>query len=100
MITGAYALTQQAIQLGLLPRMEIRFTSESHAGQTYLPQVNWLLLAGVILLVVSFKTSGALATAYGIAVTGTMVVTAILAVVVMWKDWRWPLWACSPSCCR
>jgi KUP system potassium uptake protein len=92
-ITGAYALTQQAIQLGLLPRMEIRFTSESHAGQTYLPQVNWLLLAGVILLVVSFKTSGALATAYGIAVTGTMVVTAIMAVIVMWKDWRWPLWA-------
>ena len=92
-ITGAYALTQQAIQLGLLPRMEIRFTSESHSGQTYLPQVNWLLLAGVIFLVISFKTSGALATAYGIAVTGTMVVTAIMAVVVMWKDWRWPLWA-------
>jgi KUP system potassium uptake protein len=92
-ITGAYALTQQAIQLGLLPRMEIRFTSESHAGQTYLPQVNWLLLAGVILLVISFKTSGALATAYGIAVTGTMLVTAIMAVTVMWKDWRWPLWA-------
>jgi KUP system potassium uptake protein len=92
-ITGAYALTQQAIQLGLLPRMEIRYTSESHAGQTYLPQVNWLLLAGVVILVVSFQTSGALATAYGIAVTGTMVVTAIMAVAVMWKDWRWPLWA-------
>ena len=92
-ITGAYALTQQAIQLGLLPRMEIRFTSESHAGQTYLPQVNWLLMVGVILLVVSFQTSSALATAYGIAVTGTMVVTAIMAVAVMWKDWRWPLWA-------
>ena len=91
-ITGAYALTQQAIQLGLLPRMEVRFTSESHAGQTYLPQVNWLLMAGVILLVVSFQTSSALATAYGIAVTGTMVVTAIMAVAVMWKDWRWPLW--------
>lgn len=90
-ITGAYSLTQQAIQLGLLPRMEIRFTSEAHAGQTYLPQVNWLLLIGVIALVVSFKTSGALATAYGIAVTGTMVVTAIMAIFVMWKDWRWPL---------
>ena len=90
-ITGAYSLTQQAIQLGLLPRMEIRFTSETHAGQTYLPQVNWLLLVGVILLVVLFKTSGALATAYGIAVTGTMVVTAIMAIFVMWKDWRWPL---------
>ena len=90
-ITGAYSLTQQAIQLGLLPRMEIRFTSKSHAGQTYLPQVNWLLLIGVIILVVLFKTSGALATAYGIAVTGTMVVTTIMAILVMWKDWRWPI---------
>ena len=90
-ITGAYSLTQQAIQLGLLPRMEIRFTSESHAGQTYLPQINWMLLVGVIVLVIVFKTSGALATAYGIAVTGTMVVTAIMAIFVMWKSWRWPL---------
>jgi KUP system potassium uptake protein len=90
-ITGAYSLTQQAIQLGLLPRMEIRFTSEAHSGQTYLPQINWLLMVGVIILVVLFKTSGALATAYGIAVTGTMVVTAIMAILVMWKDWRWPL---------
>ena len=95
-ITGAYSLTQQAIQLGLLPRMEIRFTSESHAGQTYLPQINWLLLAGVILLVLAFRSSGALATAYGIAVTGTMVVTAIMAIIVMWKDWRWPLWLVLP----
>ncbi len=90
-ITGAYSLTQQAIQLGLLPRMEIRFTSESHAGQTYLPQINWLLMAGVIALVLFFHTSSALATAYGIAVTGTMVVTAIMAIFVMWKDWRWNL---------
>jgi KUP system potassium uptake protein len=90
-ITGAYSLTQQAIQLGLLPRMEIRFTSEVHSGQTYLPQINWLLMVGVIILVVIFKTSGALATAYGIAVTGTMVVTAFMAIFVMWKDWRWPL---------
>lgn len=90
-ITGAYSLTQQAIQLGLLPRMEIRYTSESHAGQTYLPQVNWLLLAGVIVLVLAFKSSSALAHAYGIAVTGTMVVTAIMAIAVMWKNWRWPL---------
>ena len=95
-ITGAYSLTQQAIQLGLLPRMEIRFTSESHAGQTYLPQVNWLLLAGVIVLVLAFKSSGALAHAYGIAVTGTMVVTAIMAIAVMWKHWKWPLWLVLP----
>lgn len=95
-ITGAYSLTQQAIQLGLLPRMEIRFTSESHAGQTYLPQVNWLLLAGVILLVLAFKSSGALAHAYGIAVTGTMVVTAVMAIAVMWRAWNWPLWLVLP----
>ena len=95
-ITGAYSLTQQAIQLGLLPRMEIRFTSESHAGQTYLPQVNWMLLAGVIVLVLAFKSSGALAHAYGIAVTGTMVVTAIMAIAVMWKHWKWPLWLVLP----
>ncbi|WP_374330474.1 potassium transporter Kup [Aestuariivirga sp.] len=91
-ITGAYSLTQQAIQLGLLPRMEIRNTSESHAGQTYLPQVNWMLLAGVIVLVLAFKSSGALSHAYGIAVTGTMVVTAVMAIAVMWRHWRWPLW--------
>ncbi len=95
-ITGAFSLTQQAIQLGLLPRMEIRFTSESHAGQTYLPQVNWMLLAGVIVLVLAFKSSGALASAYGIAVTGTMVVTAIMAIAVMWKHWKWPLWVVLP----
>jgi KUP system potassium uptake protein len=92
-ITGAYSLTRQAIQLGLLPRMEIRFTSETHAGQVYMPQVNWLLLAGVLILVVLFKSSSALATAYGIAVTGTMVVTASMAIYVIWKHWRWPLWA-------
>ena len=76
--------------------MEIRFTSESHAGQTYLPQVNWMLLAGVIVLVLAFKSSGALASAYGIAVTGTMVVTAIMAIAVMWKHWKWPLWVVLP----
>jgi KUP system potassium uptake protein len=90
-ITGAYSLTQQAIHLGFLPRMEIRFTSAAHAGQTYLPQINWLLLAGVVILVVSFKSSDALATAYGIAVTGTMLITAFMAIFVMWKGWQWPL---------
>ena len=89
---GAYSLTQQAIQLGLLPRMEIRFTSEQHAGQTYVPQVNWMLLAGVIVLVLAFKSSSALATAYGIAVTGTMVVTVLLATIVAIHVWRWPVW--------
>lgn len=92
-ITGAYSLTRQAIQLGLLPRMEIRFTSGAHAGQIYMPQVNWLIMLGVLILVVMFKTSGSLASAYGIAVTGTMVVTAMMAIFVIWKYWKWPLWA-------
>ncbi len=92
-ITGAYSLTRQAIQLGLLPRMEIRFTSSSHAGQIYMPQVNWLLLAGVLMLVLLFGSSSKLASAYGIAVTGTMVVTAAMAIYVIWKNWNWPLWA-------
>lgn len=92
-ITGAYSLSRQAIQLGLLPRMEIRFTSEAHAGQVYMPQVNWLLLIGVLILVALFQTSSSLASAYGIAVTGTMVVTATMAIFVIWKYWQWPLWA-------
>jgi KUP system potassium uptake protein len=90
-ITGAYSLTQQAIQLGLLPRFEIKHTSEALVGQIYMPRVNTLLLIGVVLLVVLFRSSSALASAYGIAVTGTMVVTAMMAFVVIWKVWRWPL---------
>ncbi len=94
-ISGAYSLTRQAIQLGLLPRLEIRHTSESQFGQIYMPRVNTLLLLGVLLLVVLFRSSGALASAYGIAVTGTMVVTAILALIVIWRFWNWPLWAAA-----
>ncbi|HME29354.1 MAG TPA: potassium transporter Kup [Pseudolabrys sp.] len=90
-ITGAYSLTQQAIQLGLLPRLEIRHTSEALFGQIYMPRVNALLLAGVILLVALFRSSSALASAYGIAVSGTMVVTALMAIVVIWRVWNWPL---------
>jgi KUP system potassium uptake protein len=92
-ITGAFSLTQQAIQLGLLPRMEVRRTSETEKGQIYVPRVNVLLLLLVLFLVVSFRSSSALAHAYGIAVTGTMVVTAIMAYFVVWKCWRWSLWA-------
>jgi KUP system potassium uptake protein len=88
-ITGAYSLTRQAIQLGLLPRLEIRHTSESHEGQIYMPRVNTVLLIGVLLLVGMFHSSDALASAYGIAVTGTMIVTAILAFIVIWKVWQW-----------
>jgi KUP system potassium uptake protein len=94
-ITGAYSITQQAIQLGLLPRLEIRHTSAALAGQIFMPRVNMLLLVGVLVLVVLFRSSSALASAYGIAVTGTMVVTALMAFIVIWKDWRWPLWAAA-----
>ncbi len=90
-ITGAYSLTRQAIQLGLLPRLEIRHTSESLVGQIYMPRVNTLLLIGVLLLVALFRSSSALASAYGIAVTGTMVVTAMMAIIVVWRVWGWPL---------
>src|SRR6266446_6463509 len=89
MITGAYSLTRQAVQLGLLPRFEVRYTSESHAGQIYLPRVNRLLLIGVVLLVLVFHTSSGLASAYGIAVSTTMVVDGIMGFVVVWKLWNW-----------
>jgi KUP system potassium uptake protein len=90
-ITGAYSLTRQAIQLGLLPRMEIRHTSEATFGQIYMPRINLLLLIGVLLLVVLFRSSSALASAYGIAVTGTMVVTGLMAFIVINKVWKWSL---------
>ena len=90
-ITGAFSLTRQAIQLGLLPRLEIRFTSESHQGQIYLPRVNSLLLVGVIILVLAFGSSSSLAHAYGVSVFGAMAVDAILAIIVIWKGWRWSL---------
>jgi KUP system potassium uptake protein len=90
-ITGAYSLTKQAIQLKLLPRMRIQHTSEAQEGQIYMPGVNALLLVDVIALVLAFGTSSRLANAYGIAVTGTMAVTAMLAIVVVQKHWNWPL---------
>jgi len=88
-ITGAYSLTRQAVQLGLLPRFEVRFTSETHAGQIYLPRVNTLLLIGVMFLVLMFRTSSNLASAYGIAVSTTMVADGIMGFVVIWKLWNW-----------
>jgi len=93
-ITGAYSLTHQAIALGLLPRLAVRQTSAEQIGQIYVPVINWLLLAGVIMLVFGFGSSSAMAAAYGIAVTGTMVVTTCLAFIIAWKMWRWePTWA-------
>jgi KUP system potassium uptake protein len=91
-ITGAYSLVNQAIHLGLLPRLAILHTSASHAGQIYIPRVTGALLIGVLLLVGLFRSSSALASAYGIAVTTTMVVDGLLAFIVIWKLWRWPLW--------
>lgn len=88
-ITGAYSLTRQAIQLGLMPRFEITHTSEAHSGQIYIPRVNALLLISVLLLVMLFRSSSSLASAYGISVTGTMVVTAMMGFVVIWKVWKW-----------
>ncbi len=88
-ITGAFSLVRQAVQLGLLPRFEVRYTSETHAGQIYLPRVNRMLLLGVILLVLLFRTSSGLASAYGIAVSTTMVADGIMGFVVVWKLWNW-----------
>ncbi|MDO8875482.1 MAG: potassium transporter Kup [Pseudolabrys sp.] len=91
-ITGAYSITQQAIQLGLLPRFEIRHTSASQYGQIYMPRVNLTLLVGVLLLVILFRTSGALAHAYVLAVSATSFVAGILGFIVIWKLWRWSFW--------
>jgi KUP system potassium uptake protein len=94
-ITGAYSLTRQAIQLGLLPRFEIRHTSESHSGQIFIPRINMLLLIAVVLLVLMFRSSSALASAYGISVTGTMVVTGMMGFVVVWRVWKWSPFAAA-----
>jgi KUP system potassium uptake protein len=88
-ITGAFSIVRQAVQLGLLPRFEVRYTSAAHAGQIYLPRVNLMLLIGVLLLVGLFRTSSGLAGAYGIAVSTTMVADAIMAFFVVWKLWNW-----------
>lgn len=91
-ITGAFSLVRQAIQLGLLPRLAIVHTSAEFSGQIYIPRVNTALLVGVLLLVGLFRSSGSLAAAYGIAVATTMVVDGILGFIVIWKLWRLPAW--------
>jgi KUP system potassium uptake protein len=91
-ITGAYSLVRQAIQLGLLPRLAIVHTSAEYSGQIYLPRVNTSLLIGVLLLVGLFRTSSSLASAYGIAVATTMVVDGVLGFIVIWRLWGWPVW--------
>lgn len=94
-ITGAFSIAQQAINLGLLPRMNISHTSETAHGQIYVGQINWLILIGVILLVLMFRSSSNLASAYGIAVNTTMVIDTILAFIFFWKGLRWPLALCA-----
>jgi KUP system potassium uptake protein len=93
-ISGVFSLTRQAIQLGFLPRLAIDHTSDLEEGQIYLPFANWALLLAVVALVVGFRSSSALAAAYGIAVTGTMAITTVLALVVAHRQWRWPVWLC------
>jgi len=91
-ISGAYSITQQAIQLGFLPRMQIHHTSASASGQIYIPAINWLLLAAVLATTLAFQNSSAIAAAYGIAVTGTMLITTILTFFVLRHSWKYPLW--------
>ena len=93
-ITGAFSVTQQAVQLGLLPRIDIRRTSETQAGQIFVPQVNTMLMIGVLVLLFSFRNSHALASAYGIAVTGSMLVDTLLAFVIVRAAWKWS-WAAT-----
>ena len=91
-ISGAFSMVQQAVQMGLLPRLEIQHTSETQYGQIYLPRINMVLAVGVVVLVIAFGSSSSLASAYGIAVTGDMVITSILAFALFYKAWKWPLW--------
>ena len=95
-ISGAFSLTQMAVQLGFIPRVSIKHTSEAAAGQIYIPVVNWALMIAVILLVLFFKSSTNLAAAYGIAVTGAMTIDTILLTVVLFSLWKWPIWKWLP----
>ena len=95
-ISGAFSITRQLIQLGFSPKMKIVHTNANEIGQIYIPTVNWLLLFAVICVIILFKSSTNLTAAYGIAVTATMVITSLLFCIVMIKSWKWPVWvACS-----
>ena len=98
MITGVFSLTQQAVQLGFLPRLKIIHTSKAVRGQIYMPQVNFLLLVACIALIVSFKTSSSLANAYGLSVCMGMLLTTSLFFGVAWKIWEWPVWKALVPC--
>ncbi len=96
LISGAFSLTAQAVQLGYLPRVLIRHTSRKEYGQIYVPEINWLLMLACIGLVFGFRSSSNLAAAYGVAVTMTMAITTILFYFVARERWRWPLWVVAP----
>ena len=91
-ISGAFSMTRQAVRLGYLPQMTIRHTSADEAGQIYIPFINWMLFIFISLVILLFRESSALASAYGIAVTGTMAITTVLACYVAYYNWHWPLW--------
>ena len=95
-ISGAFSVSQQAVQLGFLPRLKIIHTSAASAGQIYIPSINWALLILVVLLVLGFRTSNNLAAAYGIAVTGTMLITTMMIAVLVLTVWKWPRWWSVP----
>src|SRR5262249_45100022 len=91
-ITGAFSFTRQAIQLGLVPRLQIRHTSERIAGQIYLPRINQILLVAVLIVALTFRSSSNLASAYGVSVAATMVIDSLMAFFVVWRCWKWPFW--------
>src|SRR2546423_5066380 len=92
LISGAFSLTNQAVQLGYLPRVSVVHTSHRHEGQIYVPEVNWLLMVCCVALVFAFRSSSNLAAAYGIAVTGTMAITSFLYFLVTRRNWKYPLY--------
>jgi len=92
LISGAFSLTHQAVQLGFFPRVTVKHTAREAEGQIYVPEINWLLAAACIALVITFKASSGLAAAYGIAVTGTMAITSVVFFLVTRRTWNWPLW--------
>ncbi|GGD53357.1 potassium transporter Kup [Erythrobacter arachoides] len=95
-ISGAFSVTHQAIQLGFVPRLSIRHTSDEHEGQIYIPVINWMLMLAVILLVLFFQNSSNLASAYGIAVTGAMMIDTLLMAVLLLMVWKWKWWLATP----
>ena len=96
-ITGAFSVAHQAVQLGYLPRLRIAHTSEETIGQIYVPWINWVLMVSVLTLVFTFETSAALAFAFGMAVTGTITITTLLFFYIVRHQWRKPLWLVAPA---